>query len=48
MNGCPKADSVLYHVNLLSIEEAKARLHTLDAEFKRYYVDVIHALDDDD
>ena len=35
-------------IDLLSIEQTKARLHTLDADFKRYHVDVINALDNDD
>ena len=35
-------------IDLLSIEQAKAWLHTLDAEFKRYHMDVIDALKDDD
>ena len=35
-------------IDLLSIEETKARLHMLDAEFKRYHVEVIDALDDDE
>ena len=35
-------------INLLSSEQAKARLHTLDAQFKWYHIDVIDALDDDE
>ena len=35
-------------IDLLSIEQAKARLHMLDAEFTWYHVDVIDTLDDDD
>ena len=37
-------------IDLLLIEQAKARLHTctLDADFKRYRIDVIDALDEDD
>ena len=34
-------------IDLLSIEQTKARLHTLDADFKRYHIDVNDALDDD-
>ena len=32
-------------VDLLSVEQVKARLHTLDTEFKRYHMDVIDSLD---
>ena len=35
-------------IDLLSIEQAKARLHMLDVEFKRYHVEVIDALDNDE
>ena len=35
-------------IDLLSIEQAKARLYTLDAEFKQYHMDIIDALDNDD
>ena len=34
-------------VDLFSVEQAKACLHTLDAEFKRYHINVIESLDDD-
>ena len=34
-------------VDLLSVKQAKARLHTLDTEFKWYLMDVIDSLDDD-
>ena len=34
-------------INLLSVEQAKARLHILDTEFKRYHMDIIHSLDDE-
>ena len=33
-------------IDLLSVEQAKARLHTLDADIKRYHMDVIDALED--
>ena len=33
-------------IDLLSIEQAKARLHTLDAEFKQCHMDVIDTLED--
>ena len=36
----------LSNINLLSVEQANAWLHTLDAEFKQYHMDVIDALED--
>ena len=35
-------------IELLSVEQAKARLHTLDTEFKRYHMEVIDALEEED
>ena len=35
-------------IDLLSIEQAKVRLHMLDAKFKQYHIDVIDTLDDDE
>ena len=34
-------------VDLLSVEQAKARLHALDIEFKQYHMDVCDLLDDE-
>ena len=34
-------------VDLLSVEQAKARLHMLDTEFKQYHMDVIDSLDNE-
>ena len=36
----------LSDVDLLLVEQAKAGLHTLNAKFKRYHMDVIDALED--
>ena len=33
-------------LDLLSVEQAKIRLHTLDAKLKRYHMDVTDALED--
>ena len=33
-------------IDILSVEQAKARPHTLDIEFKRYHMDVIDSLVD--
>ena len=34
-------------IHLLSVEKAKAELHTLDTEFTRYHMDIIELLDDE-
>ena len=34
-------------VDLLSVEQVKVRLHTLDIKFKRYHMDVIDSLEDE-
>ena len=33
-------------VDVLSVEQANTRLHTLDTEFKRYHMDVVDSLVD--
>ena len=41
------AKGALTTTDLLSVEQAKLCLHTLDTKFKRYHMDIIHSLNND-